>query len=88
MLSADRAKTVWEWSHEWYDTGDRYIRRRTAALRRLNVVVTVSPMGPQLTDGGYVKRTLLDIRRNGVDECVWQTIMTRSASHPRRNGVI
>ena len=64
-----------EWSQEWYETGDPAIKARAQGLRGLNVVVRVSSWGVQVTPAGLVKMSLLDVRRNGVDECVWDTVV-------------
>jgi len=75
MSECISAVSTHEWRQEWYPTGCAAMRRRTGALRRLNVRVTVSPMGRQVTGLGTMRLTLVDIRRNGVDECVWDTII-------------
>ena len=78
-----------QWRQEWYETGDPTIRTRAAQLRRLGVTVRACNMGRQVTDTGSHRMTLLDIRRNGVDECVWDVVngwadaACLGASHPR-----
>ena len=63
-----------EWKQEWYETGSPDLRPRTAHLRRLGLTVTVAPMGRQITSVGSMKMTLLDVRRNNADECIWDTV--------------
>ena len=64
-----------DWRQEWFDTGNPEIRRRSAHLRRLGLKVTVCNMGRQITEVGAIKMTLVDIRRNSVDECIWDSII-------------
>lgn len=67
--------TTHEWRQEWYPTGSPSIRRRATTLRRLNLTVHGADMGQQITQLGRMRMSLLDIRRNGADECVWDAVM-------------
>ena len=64
-----------DWRQEWYDTGNPAIRVRANHLRRLGVTVHVCNMGRQVTDVGSIKMTMIDVRRSGVDESVWDTVI-------------
>lgn len=50
------------WCQEWYETASRHARRRAAELRRLGYHVSAEGMGPQVTEVGRIKMTILDIR--------------------------
>ena len=67
--------TTRDWRQEWYPTGSPEIRRRANALRWLNVTGHVANMGQQVTQLGRMRMSLLDIRRNGAAEGVWDAVM-------------
>lgn len=55
-------------TQEWYETASRHAGRRARQLRKLGYSVSVEAMGPQLTDVGYVKMSLLSIRGDSAHE--------------------
>ena len=63
-----------EWAQQWFETGSPDIKPRAAHLRRLGLTVRVASMGTQITSVGSMKMSLLDVRRNGADECIWDTV--------------
>jgi hypothetical protein len=50
------------WQQEWYETGDSEIKTRATALRKRGYRVMTQYMGPQITQSGQVRMTLMDIR--------------------------
>ena len=50
------------WIQESYETGDPSIKTRAKQLRSRGYRVATSSMGPQVTQYGVVKMTLLDVR--------------------------
>ena len=50
------------WCQESWETETKEARRRAAQLRRLGYRVTCFSMGPQRTDHGVVKLTMVDVR--------------------------
>jgi hypothetical protein len=50
------------WCQEWYETASRDAARRGRELRAAGYIANVSAMGTQVTNVGYVKMTLVDIR--------------------------
>lgn len=54
ILFHDHAQETW-------DTGNPALRQRTQTLRKSGWRVRLSSMGPQVTDVGLIRCTLLDI---------------------------
>lgn len=50
------------WCQETYDTASRDAGRRARQLRRLGYDVRVSSLGPQVTQYGIVRCSLVDVR--------------------------
>ena len=50
------------WCQESYETASRDAVKRARLLRQLGYVVSVAPLGPQVTQAGVIKTTLIDIR--------------------------
>jgi hypothetical protein len=50
------------WRQESHESASGDARRRASELRKLGYVVTVSPLGPQITPLGSTRTTLVDIR--------------------------
>ena len=53
---------------EHYETASRDARKRAAQLRKLGFRVSVSPLGPQVTNLGKVRMTLLTVHDPGERE--------------------
>jgi hypothetical protein len=49
------------WAQESYETSSRGAGRRARELRKLGYRVSVSGMGPQITDMGWITLTLVSI---------------------------
>lgn len=50
------------WCQETYESASRDAARRARILRKAGYIVTVIPMGPQVTRVGVVNLTMVDIR--------------------------
>ena len=50
------------WCQESYETASRDAGKRARLLRQLGYVVSVAPLGPQVTRAGVIKTTIVDIR--------------------------
>ncbi len=50
------------WCQESYETASRAVGRRARQLRKAGYRVTVAGMGPQVTQVGVIRLTLVDIR--------------------------
>jgi len=50
------------WCQEHYESASRDAGRRARQLRKLGYRVTVSGLGPQVTNVGLVRMTVVDIR--------------------------
>lgn len=50
-----------DWQQEWYETAARTARIRAMKLRKAGFTVSVSNMGPQVTDVGRVNMTMVSI---------------------------
>ena len=50
------------WCQEHYETASRNAAQRAKELRAAGYFVTVSSLGTQVTNVGYVKMTMVDVR--------------------------
>ena len=56
------------WAQETWPTGEAYTKARCVQLRRAGFGVRTSPLGPQVTDFGVIRMTLINIKpRPGED---------------------
>ena len=65
------------WAQISVPTGRREIRAVAASLRRCGWRVKAFPMGPQVTDVGLLRLTMVDVRGHDVDRDIVRAVFRR-----------